>query len=178
MLTDLLPFDEREERLNVGRDLVVRPQNLAGVAQADLRAVQQPMGGRDELDPLGRKIVSLERDDVNAARTSRNALDQHERRHVVQGAAQSAHERVAADRDELVNRGAAADRRVVVHVDVTGQQRAVGDNDVAAELAVVGDVAVAHQEVVVADEGDAVFLLARAVDGHPFAERVVVADDD
>ena len=54
---------------------------------------------------------------------------EHERRHVVQHAAQAADEAVAADRRIVMHGDAAGERGVVVDVHVAAQQRAVGHDD-------------------------------------------------
>jgi hypothetical protein len=45
-----------------------------------------------------------------------------------------------------------------------------------AELAIMGHMTVAHQKIVAANAGDAIFLLAGAIDGYAFAKGVGVAD--
>ena len=129
------------------------------------------MGLGQAIDHVRRELVPLERHDVDAPRPGRRAFAEHERRHVVQHAAQAADEAVAADRREMMHGHGARERGVVVDVNVPAQQRAVGHDDVVAELAVVGHVATGHQEVVVADPRDAVFLFAAAIDRHAFADR-------
>ena len=61
---------------------------------------------------------------------------------------------------------------------VTAQDRVVGDDDPVVDHAIVGDVHVDHQQVVRADPGDALLFFAAAVDGHAFADDVMVADLD
>ena len=122
--------------------------------------------------------MPLEGHDVDAPRPGRRAFAQHERRHVVQHAAQAADEAVAADRREMMHGHGAAERGVIVDVHVPAQQRAVGHDDVVAQLAVVGHVAAGHQEILVADPRDAVFFFAAAIDRDAFADDVAVADDD
>ncbi len=106
------------------------------------------------------------------------AFDQHERRHVVQHAAQTAHEAIAADRRIMMHRHGARQRSVVVHMHVAAQQRAVGQHDVAAQSAIMRHVAASHEIIVAAHRRDAVFLFGGPVDRHPFADHVVIADND
>ena len=136
------------------------------------------MGFGQAVDDVGRKIVALQRHDVDAARPGRMAFDEHERRHVVQHAAAAADKAVAADRGIVMHGHGARERGMVVNVDVPAQQRAVGNHDVVAQAAIVGDVAAGHQEVVAAERRDAVFFFGGAIDRHAFADDVVVADDD
>ena len=122
--------------------------------------------------------MPLQRHDIDATRPGRCAFAEHERRHIVQHAAQSADKAVAADRRKVVHGHRAAQRGVVVDVHMPAQQRAVGHDDVVAQLAVVGDVAAGHQEILVAEPRDAVFFFAAAIDRHAFANDVAVADHD
>ena len=62
---------------------------------------------------------------------------------------------------------AAGDRHVRLDVAVAAQHRVVGDDDPILDDAVVRDVDVHHQEVVRPEPGDALLLLAAAVDRHP-----------
>ena len=171
-------FDERQQLIHLRHQLAVAAKNFAGRVEADLRPIDQAMGLGQAIDHVRRKLVPLQGHDVDAPRPGRRAFAQHERRHVVQHAAQTADEAVAADRREVVHGHGAGDRRVIVDVHVPAQQRAVGHDDVVAQLAVVGHVAAGHQEILVADPRDAVFLLAAAIDRHAFADHVAVADDD
>lgn len=61
---------------------------------------------------------------------------------------------------------------------VPAQQHPVDEDDVVEDVAVVGHVGVRHQQVAVPDPSAAVFLHGAAIDGDPFAELVVVPDED
>ena len=65
-----------------------------------------------------------------------------------------------------------------MNVDVTAQQRGVGDHDVIAQPAIVGHVAIGHQVVMTADGSETVLFFRGAIDGHAFADGVVIADRD
>ena len=95
------------------------------------------MGGCNRFYPLGRKVVSLKRHNVDAPRTGWNSFHQHEWRHIVQGAAQGADETVAANRYELMDRNASENRGMIVDMYMASQQRAVCDQDVISQLAVM-----------------------------------------
>ena len=160
-----------EQLIHLRHELAVAAQDFAGRVEPDFAAVDQPMGLGQAIDHVRRKLVPLEGHDVDAPRPGRRPFAEHERRHVVQHAAQPADEAVAADRREVVHGHGAGERRVVVDVHMPAQQRAVGHDDVVAQLAIVGDVAAGHQEVLVADPRDAVFFFAAAIDRDAFANR-------
>jgi hypothetical protein len=61
---------------------------------------------------------------------------------------------------------------------VPAEQCPVGHDDVVAEFAVVSDMATGHQEITVPDFGDAIFLLAAAIDRDAFANDIAIADED
>jgi len=64
---------------------------------------------------------------------------------------------------------------MVLHDHMAGQGGITRHDDVIAQQAVVGDVRVGEQQVVRAEDGR-VAIIRRAMDGHPFAENVPVAD--
>ena len=65
-----------------------------------------------------------------------------------------------------------------MHVNMTSQEDAIHECDVGEDVAVVGHMGVRHQQIAVVDPRDAVFLCGPAIDGHAFAELVVIANDD
>ena len=104
------------------------------------------------------------------------ARHRHVRRHVLQHDGERAEHRVRADAAELVHAAKRAQHRPVVDVDVAGDLRVVGERREVADDAVVRDVRVGEEQVAVADLRVAAVLRGARVDGHVFAEDVVVAD--
>ena len=164
--------------LHLGGELLVAAEDFPSVVETDLCPIHQAVRFGQAVDRFGRKVVALKRDDVDAAGAGRVTLDEHVGGHVVQHAAQPAHEAVAADRRVVMHRHGARERSVIVHVHVSAEHRAIGHDDVIAKLAVVRDVAAGHDEVVIADGRNTLFLFGAAVDRRALANHVVVADDD
>jgi len=144
--------------------------------QPNFGAIQQAMRLRKAMNCVRREIVALKSDDINAAWTGGMAFAKHKWGNVVNDTRQARHKSVAANSREMMHADSAAERGVVVDVHMASQKRGIGHNDVVAKLAVVGYVAGGHQEVVMPDPRNAVFLLASAIDRHPFADDVVRAD--
>ena len=117
-------------------------------------------------------------DDVDAADLRRIAVDDHEPRHVVIDPRQGPDVAVRSDGDERMDADSARDGHVRLDMAVTAQDRVVGDDDPVVDDAIVRDVHVDHQQVVRADAGDPLLFFAAAVDRHPFANDVLVADLD
>ena len=86
MTTLLLLIEEIEKFNHMRLQHPLRPQNLPRRLDADLRAIQQPVGLGDCLDGGLRESAALERYDVDTPRPRRQAFTKHERRHIVQHA--------------------------------------------------------------------------------------------
>ena len=124
MFSFLLILNEAQQGVDVRHQLIVRPQNLAGMVQADFRPIEQPMGFGQAVNRLGGKLISLERHDVDAPRPGRIAVAEHIRRNIVQHAAETGRERIAAERRVVMNGHAAGERRMIVNSYMAAQQRA------------------------------------------------------
>ena len=85
-------------------------------------------------------------------------------------------EAVRTDAAELVNQGEAGEDRPVVDPHMAGQRGVVDQDAVVADHAVVADMYIGHQQVVTADGGFAAILHGATVDGHAFANHIVIAD--
>ena len=123
----VLALDEAQEVVHLRHKLAVVAEDFPGVVQADLRAVEQPMGLGQRLDDVRRKVVPFQPHHVDAAGLGRIALDEHVRRNVVPHGAQPGHKGVAADGGKVVYADGAGKPGMVVDVNVPAQQRAVGD---------------------------------------------------
>ena len=98
MFAFLLRLNEAQQFVHRRHQFIVGAQNFAGVIQADLGAIEQSMRFGQALDGFGRKIVALQRHDIDAARPGGVPFAQHERRHIVDHAGQTADKSVTADR--------------------------------------------------------------------------------
>ena len=83
MLPLLLTLKKRQQLSNFGRGVIVAAEDIAGVRQTDLGSEQQPMRLGQAVDRFVREVISLQRDDVDAARTRGMPVDQHVGRNVV-----------------------------------------------------------------------------------------------
>ncbi len=78
---------------------------------------------------------------------------------------------------ELMDQGKAGQDRPVIHVNVACQGSIVDQNHVVADHAVMPDMGIGHDQVVIAQRGFGTVLNGPAVNGHAFADHVVIADD-
>ena len=121
------------------------------------------------------QTTALQANPVQAAQTTGVPLDDRVRRHITVDAAHATHHRHGADVDELVDAQDAADHRAITDHDMAGHGHTVSNHDPVAQVAVVAEVAVGHQQIAIADAGQ-LPLMGGAVDGHAFANGVVVAN--
>lgn len=89
----------------------------------------------------------------------------------------SLHEGQGADADELVDEAIAGDEGAIVHGDKAGEEGAIGDDDAVADPAVMAEMTVGHEQIVGAYPGGVIVGIG-AMDGHMFAEGIVIADID
>ena len=113
---------------------------------------------------------------VEAHYPGRVAVYDDEGAYVLHDFGHAAYHGAGTDLDELVDAAHAADDGVVFYGDVACYAGEAGHDDVVSEVAVMGYVGVSLQHIVGTDAGFAVFA-GGAVDGHVFADQVVVADD-
>src|SRR5690606_17025724 len=120
--------------------------------------------------------ISAHAFEVHAARFGRVAEHGDEGRHILADGRAHAGKAVGADAAVLVDQGVAGEDRPVIHHHVPGQGRVVDQDAVVADHAVMTDVGVGHDQVVVADGGFRTVLHGAPVQGHAFADDVVVTD--
>ena len=121
------------------------------------------------------ETAAFEADLVHRAGGAGVAVHDHVGRNVLHDLGATAHHGVHADAAELVHGHVAAQDGVIFHHDVPGEAGETGHDDVVAEKAVVRDVGVGEKQIVVADDGGGLGS-GGAVDGHAFAENIVIAD--
>lgn len=136
---------------------------------------QALVGGFQITDIAIRKAPALEAYEVHAPRGGRVAIDDHERRDVLDDLCAAADDRVFSDTAKLVNGGDTGDDGMILDDDVTRDAGGVRENDTIADLAVVGDVRVT-QEKVVRTDARGQFLEGAAVNGGIFPEDIMITD--
>src|SRR5271166_6075502 len=131
--------EERDElfalvRRHAAAQLVQRArQRLVSHEEDAKRVFELGLRGRGDL-------LALETDAVETAHPRGVALDEHERRAVLEDLAASADERQPADAHELVHADHAADVRAVADRAMAGELREIRHDDAIADAAVVRDV--------------------------------------
>ena len=176
--TFLRVFDEREKNFQFANQVAICLENFLGVFYADLGTVQQFVGFADCANRGGGEVFSLEGNDVNAPRASRESFGEHVGGDILQNARQAADETVAADRSEVVDGNAAAQRGVVFHSHVSAEHDIVGGDHAILDDAVVRDVRVSHEIALASDTGDSRIFFRASIDGHAFTENVAVSNND
>ena len=121
------------------------------------------------------QTTALQANPVQAAQTTRVPLDDRVGRHITVDAAHATHHRHRADVDELVDAQNAADHGAITDHDMAGHGHTVGNHNPISQVTVVAKVAIGHQQIAIADTG-LLSLMGGAVDGHAFANGVVVAN--
>uniref|UniRef100_A0A1I8ADR0 Ald_Xan_dh_C2 domain-containing protein n=1 Tax=Steinernema glaseri TaxID=37863 RepID=A0A1I8ADR0_9BILA len=114
--------------------------------------------------------------EVHAARLGRVAEHGDEGRHILADGGTHAGKAVGADMAELVHQGKPGQYRPVAHMHMPGQRGVVDQDAVVADHAVVPDMGIGHDQVVITQGGFATVLHGATVNGHAFADHVVVAD--
>ena len=67
MLAFLLRLNEAQQMVDRRDQLVITAKDFAGVIEPNFGPINQPVGFRQTVDHFGRKIVSLQSDNVDAA---------------------------------------------------------------------------------------------------------------
>ena len=97
MFAFLLCLDEIQQFIHRRHQFFVVTENFAGMIQTHLGAIEQPVRFRKAMDRFSRKIITLQRHDVHAARPRRMAFGEHEWRHIMNHSGEAGHESVSAD---------------------------------------------------------------------------------
>src|SRR5581483_2866766 len=123
------------------------------------------------------EAATFEADCVQSIRMStafRGGL--RKRQNVANDSRPPAYVRMRADADELMHWTERANDDPVFHDDMTAQRCGVGENRVVSDQAIMCDVSVGHDQVVAADLGQPSTLDGPAIQGHEFADNVVIAN--
>ena len=112
---------------------------------------------------------------IEASHPSWVALNEAVGRHIPVHPGHATDHRHAPDVHELVDPKASSDHSLVFDQHMTGDLDAVGHHDAVAQQTVVSQMAVGHEQVVVTDPG-LLTLIGGPVDGHTFADGVVISD--
>src|SRR6266699_753895 len=97
-------------------------------------------------------------------------------KHIAGDGGAASNEGVGTDANKMVHRTKRTHRGPFFDDDVASQSCGIRQNHVVADYAVMGNVGVGHDERVAADAGQASAFYRAAIDGHKFADSVVVAD--
>jgi len=172
----LLAGNEREQLLHLWQKLLMGFKYLSGRREAHFGPKQQPVGFHDCIDLKLREAAPPQGNKVCTARSSRHALGEHERRHVLQHPADARHKRPPTDPNEMMHSHCPRERRVRVHSHMPTEERAIGNRDVILHLTVMGDMAGRHQKVVATEDGSPFFFLTPAVDRDTLPNHIPVTD--
>ena len=134
------------------------------------------VGAAQRLDRLLREAAALEADVIEAGEAAAPAVDQSERDDVVGDAGDAGDERVSADADELVRRGAAAEDDEVVDLAVAPEHHVVGEDDAFAHSAIVGDVRIGEEHRARPHPRHSPAARGARVHRHPFADQTFFAN--
>src|ERR1035438_2884055 len=99
-----------------------------------------------------------------------------EREHIARYSRASADKRMRPNADEVMHRTQRSHGRPISYGDVSAQRGRVRHDDVVSNLAVMRNVGVSHDEVIVADPRTTSALHSATVDGHKFADFIVISN--
>ena len=129
----------------------------------------------DAGDSIGVKAGAFHTDLINGAADRGVTVCNQKGRHILYYFRGRAEHGVVPYPTKLVNPHAPTNVSVIADFNMTTERGMAAHYEVVANLALVSDVAVGEDEVVVAEAGQEI-LGSRAVNGHVFAEDVVIAD--
>ncbi len=126
--------------IDSGKELPIASKNLTSVVETDLGPVEQTMRFRKSTNIRSRKVISFQRNDIDTSRPSGLAVEQHVGWDVMNDATHSRHERVRADRCEMVDGTCTGDRRMVIDMHVASEQHTIRHDDTITDTAIVRNV--------------------------------------
>jgi hypothetical protein len=103
MSTVALIVDKAEQVVHGGHELTVRSQNLSGVVNVDFASIEQLVSFGQRANRIGREVAAFEGYDVDTAWPCRLAFDEHEGRYILDDAAHTTNEAVAAYRRKMMH---------------------------------------------------------------------------
>jgi hypothetical protein len=112
-------IDELEKDIDLRRELIIAGEDFASMLYADFRPVKKFMSFGDGSDSVIGEILALQRDDVDASRSSRKTLGQHVWWHILEDSGKSTNKAIATDGGEVMDGDAAAQGCVVLNANMS-----------------------------------------------------------
>ncbi|MNP13907.1 hypothetical protein D3C76_1062070 [compost metagenome] len=156
-----------------GRQLVQLPDRLFDGQALTINGL---VGTTQGVNHLVAEAATTHAFEVHAAGLGRAAEHRDERRNILANGRAHAGKRMRTNVAVLVDQGVARQDRPVPHVHMAGQRRVVDQDAMIANDTVVTDVRIGHDQVVVTDRGFRTVLHGATVNGHAFADHIVIAD--